>query len=619
MRVIEEIKISYFRSFSKETRIINFNDLNIISGKNDSGKSNILKALNLFFTEKKVDFYNDLNFEYDFSKQRSLESKTIHHKQLIQISILFNRVKFSGGVLPQEFWVEKTWNREGKFHGRKTKTKKGEILKHNDSTAKVDSSTTNFLKKIHFLYIPAIKDYRFFDYLKREYQQSMGTKISKMSNIDTAQKLTLEAWMEKLSAGDITDLLSQKIDAEADNMMKHFLNNTKELSKSNFNIPELDFSKVLEVVTENEIPLTSRGDGIQAKFIPQILNEITRNKKADIVIWGFEEPENSYEYANAQLLADKFKNEYSIDKQIFVTSHAFNFISLKGENISLFRAWKENFEDGTQVKYISNQETLFDNYDSEVLKQELGVLELNRELDELFKKRKQEIETELNRHKVELEELKNKFSTILKPLIITEGKSDWKHLKKAFSTFDQIDIEFFEYEDEIKMGSSKIESMIDEFKKVTQPRKIIFIFDRDENHIIQKYGKKQFNHHGNQVYSFCIPKVSENNEEISIEFYYSDNELKTEDENNRRLFNGNEFNPTSGISLCKNYSLQDKNKQGKFVIVDSKVFRVADDKSVALSKNEFADNILSATSKFATFRFDNFKLIFDVINEILKH
>lgn len=49
MKIIKKIEISYFRSvYSVDLK--NVDDLNILIGGNDSGKSNILKALNLFLT-----------------------------------------------------------------------------------------------------------------------------------------------------------------------------------------------------------------------------------------------------------------------------------------------------------------------------------------------------------------------------------------------------------------------------------------------------------------------------------------------------------------------------------------------------------------------------------------
>lgn len=494
MQVIKEIKISYFRSFSKQVHIKNISDLNILSGKNDSGKSNVLKALNLFFTDEKVDFYNVFNFNNDFSKYRSAQSETLHNKQLIKISILFSKIGFyNSKVLPNEFWIEKTWNKDGKFHDRKTKTKAGAILKYiregeeKESDAEVKSSTTSFLKKIHFLYIPAIKDFRFFDYLKQEYQQSLGAQMSKLGTaLSSTQPKTLQEWIEQLTAGDITNLLSQKIDFEAERMMKHFLGSAQEIDTSHFAIPELDFSKVLEVVTENEIPLTSRGDGIQAKFIPQILNEITRNKKADIVIWGFEEPENSYEYTNAQLLANKFKDEYSQDKQIFLTSHAFNFISLEGANVSLYRIWRESFEQGTQVMYIKNRNTLFESRESEILKEELGVIKLNQELEALFVDKmkayeniqilQKQLEKEINEVKKPILYVEDTYDQIykiswLKLHDISCDKENYENLFKTHSPFSILKAE----------GAPNLQGFL-QAKNIDywKDKKVIGLFDFDE-------------------------------------------------------------------------------------------------------------------------------------------
>ena len=48
MRLISEIEIGYFRSIYK-INISNIGDMAVFFGRNDSGKSNILRALNLFF------------------------------------------------------------------------------------------------------------------------------------------------------------------------------------------------------------------------------------------------------------------------------------------------------------------------------------------------------------------------------------------------------------------------------------------------------------------------------------------------------------------------------------------------------------------------------------------
>ena len=55
MNIIDRIEIRHFRSFDGGTghpRVLiqDLGDLNVFSGANDSGKSNVLRALNLFST-----------------------------------------------------------------------------------------------------------------------------------------------------------------------------------------------------------------------------------------------------------------------------------------------------------------------------------------------------------------------------------------------------------------------------------------------------------------------------------------------------------------------------------------------------------------------------------------
>ena len=57
MKIIKKIEVSKFRSIYSID--IDADEINIFSGRNNQGKSNILKALNLFFNSKS-------NFDQDF-------------------------------------------------------------------------------------------------------------------------------------------------------------------------------------------------------------------------------------------------------------------------------------------------------------------------------------------------------------------------------------------------------------------------------------------------------------------------------------------------------------------------------------------------------------------------
>ena len=64
MKRISKVEIRYYRSI-KILMIDNLNDLNIFSGGNDVGKSNVLKALDLFFNEKIINVETPTNQKVD--------------------------------------------------------------------------------------------------------------------------------------------------------------------------------------------------------------------------------------------------------------------------------------------------------------------------------------------------------------------------------------------------------------------------------------------------------------------------------------------------------------------------------------------------------------------------
>jgi len=78
---IEKIRLANFRSYKDEITI-DFNDLNVFVGRNDSGKSTVLEALDVFFNENKGVIKIDKD---DVNKQAKNESNTE-----ITISVVFS-------------------------------------------------------------------------------------------------------------------------------------------------------------------------------------------------------------------------------------------------------------------------------------------------------------------------------------------------------------------------------------------------------------------------------------------------------------------------------------------------------------------------------------------------
>lgn len=213
--------------------------------------------------------------------------------------------------------------------------------------------------------------------------------------------------------------------------------------------------------------------------------------------------------------------------------------------------------------------------------------------------------------------------------IWTEGKTDIKHLKSALreirlqGQFTEFNIRFKDDLNPKQQGDNPLLQDCKALSKKKQSELIVAIFDRDNNNILKQVHDeaKGFKDWGNNVYSFAIPipEHRKDEKEICIELYYKDEGLKRCDENGRRLFLSSEFHPKSGIHSQGKLFYKGRKNPGKALkIIDDEVFD-SEHNNVALSKNAFADYILSGEKGFSGVDKSEFQSIFDVVSNILNH
>ena len=222
------------------------------------------------------------------------------------------------------------------------------------------------------------------------------------------------------------------------------------------------------------------------------------------------------------------------------------------------------------------------------------------------------------------------------PLIITEGKTDWKHLKTAYRAllsagkYQNLKIQF--NEDNEPLGQDMLATMCKSYARVPNIRPFIFIADSDTKHIVADFTSPgaNFKSWGNNVFSFCIPTPPHRRayKNISIEFYYSDEEIHTVDpDTGRKLIFSNEVKKiiTQSTTTGKTTQIQwlfippRSDEEFEKKIFDANCDEIVDVNGtrVACSKSTFADNIYLQKPKFDTFNFEHFSLIFDIIEEIV--
>lgn len=302
--IISSIQIRNFRSIRNET--IAAKNLNVFVGLNDAGKSNVLKALNLFFNGQ-TDYGVDFDFKKDFSY---LFSKTSHRTKEIVIELRFQ--------------IPDTYKEKGVFVWRKTWRISDyfeEILNSKGEKPSDRSRVPSTLRRIKYRYVPAVKSKEYYKSLLADLYYTVSAVL------DSPLEDSVKGFSEVLKnyTIKISDEVSKRIGLSS-------------LLSIPDNLSELFRTLVFRTISdsdEGEVPLDMRGDGIQARHIPIILKYIadedqkTRNQGSMKVstIWGFEEPENGVELSRAFDMARDFR-DYSNDIQMFITSHSPAFYTI---------------------------------------------------------------------------------------------------------------------------------------------------------------------------------------------------------------------------------------------------------------------------------------------------
>ncbi|MDT0556793.1 reverse transcriptase domain-containing protein [Patiriisocius hiemis] len=221
-----------------------------------------------------------------------------------------------------------------------------------------------------------------------------------------------------------------------------------------------------------------------------------------------------------------------------------------------------------------------------------------------------------------------------KILVYTEGNTDWMHLKASLLELSKIDIglnslsnmiKFVEYDPNYAVGDLKLVNILEGILVSKSKKPVIAIFDSDNLQKIGEFGskrQKRYNIFNNTVYTFSLPKPFHRSTNLNcIEHFYYDKDLLKKDEFGRRLYLSDEFDSQNGKFIQDDKircfaSL--KKLQKKEFIIDSMV-KNDDNDSLALTKKDFALNIYNTTDEFKNINYSNFKLIFSLIQDIIKY
>jgi predicted ATPase len=611
MQLIKSIEIKYLRSIHR-LRLKQIGNLTIFSGANDVGKSNILKALNLFFNNN-VDREKPLDFSQDFSLRRfnEVRRESIKGKQFIRIDIEFHRPPNYKGSLPPTFTVSQMFYRDyyQQTDNLEYQKKLGKLPNTLETARRM---LTQFLNRIRFEYIPAIRDRAYFEYVLENLQETLLAKqMQKDDPIVTAVKDLNVSLTER--ARSLREDFQRATKIEADVSLPV---DPKSLFRAFSVSTKWQDARTKKGAEQELLSLSLRGDGIQAIYIPLLLKYIADNSSL-FYIWGFEEPENSVEYNLAIDLAEAFENTYSKRAQILLTTHSPAFVTLHSPRTIRYRVYmKNNSTEATQLHTLSIDPEI------EQLSEDIGLFRIQEEAYNLSKERsKAYLKT-----REEVEQLRAERKSSTKPVVYVEGKTDVTILETAWNKLfpNKAMPYIFESCDPLRQIEGSCAGGWDTLKSLLRsvppdnPHIDIGVFDRDKAGIDAYNGLPNYfydlpgiegvkvlrNHKAVAILLPIPPGKEEYAKEMNLvlEFYFSEEVLlrKTED--------------GKGLKF-KQPDIVTKNILTG-VIREIKPSDLPQDRRIVNGKKIFAKKIVPVLDPS---EFESFELLFKQIDEALKN
>ena len=491
---IKKMRIRNFRSVVDEIITLSDENISVFVGNNDAGKSNLLRALNLFFHGN-----TDFNTRFRFGDDYSFFAETGKGKaREVRIDLWIeppSRLANARTV----FW-SKAWREDGPGP---------ETLRYVKKDAKgrkrlgQGAGVHSWVNKLQFRYIPAQKGADYFSKLMGE----LHDVLNEVHQLEFSESSSL--FIEKIQeiSEDIADEIESLIGIESRIQAP---TDFSELFSS------LDFGQTIE---QNTFLLKRRGDGIRAWHIPIILSVMAQKERQVIrkgfvlpdTVWGFEEPENNLELSNAFRLSEQLV-KFSGDIQVFLTTHSPAFYALGETLTNKSKTYFVAREDGLRTKLID--------VDMARIDRDMGILDL--------------ITPAVVSSNLELEKIRNEYEDLAKrafekPVVILTEDKNTESLRTVVESSNLREYEIISYD-----GCSKIDaafSFARLISKKTPDAKIIVHRDRDylSDDEIQELSEKAskakcnlFLTEGNEVEShFLIPDyisaVGEITEELAAQ------------------------------------------------------------------------------------------------------
>ncbi len=368
---IQTIKVHNFRSIKDQ--IFDLTDYSLLVGANDSGKSNIIDAIRVF--------YDDLRFseEKDWPK-----FATNDDEGWIEIKFLLSNEEFDN--LKEEYKQEDDKEKffiVRKYLKQQTKVQSGSSNVYGYEQGKLSDNFFYGWKNVakgklgDILYIPAVSQVT--DYTKlsgpsylRNILDFICKKIISSSESFNSLNSTFDDFTKKFKQEKTKEGLSlEGFEKDINDDI------TDRKVKINLSIRQLDVADITknliepyikdEFLGDHKLTIESFGEGLQRRLVYTLIKLSTKYKEkksakdkkeffSNFLLILFEEPEAFLHSSQQEILNQSLKDlSREENQQVLISTHSVHFVSRNIDNLpSILKLYKQNGE--TQVFQITDLE-----------------------------------------------------------------------------------------------------------------------------------------------------------------------------------------------------------------------------------------------------------------------
>jgi len=222
--------------------------------------------------------------------------------------------------------------------------------------------------------------------------------------------------------------------------------------------------------------------------------------------------------------------------------------------------------------------------------------------------------------------LESKLAETERTILLTEGKTDIIHILKAQNKLLINDLDFLTIPEYCSpSGDANLDATLKYLARIPRNNHVVGIFDRDSNTCKKIEQAGEFLSYGNNVFGICIPlpefRKNKNQTSISIEYLYTDDEIKQDVGNGTRLYFGNEFKISGRHINDNSLSLSLPKGRTEYKIIENNGGQAvydADDNNKLAKKADFAEAVRAERIIISDSSWQNYLPLFDTIRLITK-